>query len=543
MIISLYNCEADPHRVDKSDYLTLLYTLEGTFREDINIGAPSVVIELPENALYVADDDDDYVVDDDGDDIVIEEGLPIFNYAFIPLFHRYYFVRDIVALTSAKVSIRLYRVSLACDVLMSFKDELKLLTGMIERNEFLYDPAIKDIAHPYKDSVSQEGSFLISDLLFNVSDEADNKPCIALSVYQERYNGRWLFETLKQGEEALYDLFGRKVEGIGNYTKIDGIYSRTASPNNAVVTYILTWDEYFEYMRGIGENQKSFIKSVIAFPFNLDECANISRYWIRGWAGSEGVTGSHLRYSKTGEFSKYVKLGTYQFSEYKYEYDNPLSTWYIYVPFMGRREFDYASFAGKIVDIYLSFSLGDGSATVYMISQGSGQHIESFDFNIGNRIGIDSSNAQEIMNNQISMALNGAVGTLANLTTMVAGAFLHNPFMIAGGVAGETKLVSGMIEQSLNNLPQGRVSEQSSSMAMTSSMHIYIERIYKKDGLTTTEEREKYAHLYGLPLNKPYKLSDLTGFTKVADIHLEGLKCTSPEREAIYSALRTGVIL
>lgn len=541
MIISLYNCKADSHVLNKSSYLTLLNTLEGVMREDTEIVAPSIIVELAENTMYVVDDDDDYMVDEDDYDIVIEEGLPIFNYAYIPLFHRYYFVTSIVALSSGKVATRLFRINLNCDVLMSFKDDLLSLTGMIERNEFTYDPAIKDLAHPYKDSLSRQTHFLEGDIIFDVSEVVNNKPCIALSVFQERYNGSWLFDTLRQGEEALYDLLGRKVEGIGDYTNIDGIYSRNASPTNAVVTYILSWDEYFDFMRSIGESQKSFIKSVIAFPCNLDECANISNYWIRGWAGSSGVTSAHLSYSKTGEFSKYIKLGSYQFSTYDYERDSPLSTWYLYVPFMGRREIDYPSFAGKIVDIYLSFSLGDGSATIYIIAR-SNRHIQTFDFTLGHRVGIDSSNAQEIKNNQIAMALNGAVGTLANLTTMVAGAFLHNPFMIAGGVTGETKLVSGMIEQSLNNLPQGRVSQQSSSMAMTSPMTIYIERVFKEDGLSI-DDRATYAHIYGLPLNKPYKLDNLRGFTKIADIHLEGLTCTTGEKDTIYNFLKAGVIL
>ena len=543
MIVYLYDCTCDNHRVDKSAYLTQLLTLNGSMREEQDISNPSIVLELPISSEGVVTNDLEDVVTEDEDEVIVNpDSIPVFNYVFIPSLRRYYFVTAMSALPSAKGLNRLFRVSLRCDVLMSFKNDFMDLVAMVERNEFKYDPGVKDIAHPYTDKIERDRNYLNGETEFNISNEDDFIPCIVISAFQIKLDGAWLADTLSQGTEALYDLLGRKVDGIGDGTNIDGIYSRTASPSSAVVTYILNYDEYFEFARNLGEDQKSFIKSVIAFPLDLSRCANISSYWIAGWAGSEPTSLRHLKYSKTGEYSKYVYLGEYTFPEYSYEYDSPISIWNIYVPFMGKRELDYASYAGQKVEFYFSFSLADGSATLYMIGNDN-KLIESCDFTLGHRVGVDSSNAQEIRNNQISMALNGVVGTLANVTTMIAGAVGHNPFMVAGGIAGETKLATNLIEKGLNNLPQGRITQQPASMAMTSPMTAYIERVHKEDVLTSALLKEEYAHIYGLPLNKPYRLSNLTGFTKVLDIHLEGLKCTAPERESIYNALRSGVIL
>lgn len=65
--------------------------------------------------------------------------LLFFNYCKIPLYNRFYFIEKVEKIITNK-----YRLFLKCDVLMSFKDEIKANTETVTRNENLYNAYISD---------------------------------------------------------------------------------------------------------------------------------------------------------------------------------------------------------------------------------------------------------------------------------------------------------------------------------------------------------------------------------------------------------------
>lgn len=54
---------------------------------------------------------------------------------------------------------------------------------------------------------------------------------------------------------------------------------------------------------------------------------------------------------------------------------------------------------------------------------------------------------------------------------------------------------------------------------------------------------DNYGHYYGYPCNMTLKLSDLSGFTKVKDCHLDGFSCTKTEMDEIETLLKQGIII
>lgn len=98
MDIILYVNTSEKNRIGKT--LTNTLTFSGTLRGETSVTAPVIMLE--------ADD------------------LTDFNYAYIPEFKRYYFISDVTSVRSG-----LWRVSLAVDVLESFKDEIKQLTVIL----------------------------------------------------------------------------------------------------------------------------------------------------------------------------------------------------------------------------------------------------------------------------------------------------------------------------------------------------------------------------------------------------------------------------
>lgn len=111
--INLYRSTAEPNRVDKTEYLSSYGTLSGTLRNECSIIRPSITFRY--------------------------DGVPLFNYVYIAPFRRWYFV---TAMTS--VSNDIWRMDLNCDVLHSFKDEIRALWAIIARQEYEYSLMVND---------------------------------------------------------------------------------------------------------------------------------------------------------------------------------------------------------------------------------------------------------------------------------------------------------------------------------------------------------------------------------------------------------------
>lgn len=61
------------------------------------------------------------------------------NYCYIARYNRYYFVDKIVAVNNG-----LWELSCRCDVLMSYKNQIRALTGTLERSETTYNGYLND---------------------------------------------------------------------------------------------------------------------------------------------------------------------------------------------------------------------------------------------------------------------------------------------------------------------------------------------------------------------------------------------------------------
>lgn len=111
--IQFYKNSAEPNRVDKSGFLTLTNTINGTLRDECSLTDVSINIEL--------------------------NSVPTFNYAYIPSFNRYYFVTDITSIRND-----LWEISMSVDALMTYKNGILNCTGFIDRNENINNANIID---------------------------------------------------------------------------------------------------------------------------------------------------------------------------------------------------------------------------------------------------------------------------------------------------------------------------------------------------------------------------------------------------------------
>ena len=111
MNITLYKNTSEKNKVGKT--LTSASGHVGTLREGCEVVNPSIILE--------------------GDN------LSDFNYMFIPEFHRYYFITGI---TSVKKG--LWQIDGHCDVLESYKEQIKAQKAVVERQENEYNLYLND---------------------------------------------------------------------------------------------------------------------------------------------------------------------------------------------------------------------------------------------------------------------------------------------------------------------------------------------------------------------------------------------------------------
>lgn len=142
MQVNLYSTSSENNRVDKQ--LTNIATLSGTLREQCSIITPTITIQGDISQLSKA------------------------NYCYIPEFSRYYYINNIIILNNS-----LCRIECSVDVLMTYKSQIRSLSGVIERQEneynlYLEDGAFKTQARDniltkgFPTGFSNDGSFILA---------------------------------------------------------------------------------------------------------------------------------------------------------------------------------------------------------------------------------------------------------------------------------------------------------------------------------------------------------------------------------------------
>ena len=150
--IHTYKSSAEQNRVDKTNFLTADMIISGVLREASSLIHPSITFT--------------------------SDIIPTFNYVYIPIFNRYYYVTDITSIKN-----KLWQMSLTVDVLMTYKEALLACTGYIDRNENEYNGLIPDgMISLQKGEIIEtnfvtnevftesEGTYILQGLLVSVGD-------------------------------------------------------------------------------------------------------------------------------------------------------------------------------------------------------------------------------------------------------------------------------------------------------------------------------------------------------------------------------------
>ena len=131
------------------------------------------------------------------------------------------------------------------------------------------------------------------------------------------------------------------------------------------------------------------------------------------------------------------------------------------------------------------------------------------------------------------------MGLSLGLIGGAVGLFSGNPIAISGGVISAGKSITSFINNNNTNYntASGNYSTANGGLFGKSTPHIRITRSKPNN------YNNDYFKLYGRPLNKVVKLSTLSGFTQIDDIHLENIKAFQNEKDELYDLLKSGIIL
>ena len=225
-----------------------------------------------------------------------------------------------------------------------------------------------------------------------------------------------------------------------------------------------------------------------------------------------------------------VSCGTIQADEFwgsALDY-SPYTKIHIYLPYIGMREINADEIMGKTIGVTYHLDLLSGACTAFVTANGS--VLYQFNGQCSINIPMAASNFTEMIHSAIT-----AIGAVATTVSPGSAAAATGGAMIAGAV----QMGANAANAAMGSKPTFQHSGQmggSGGMLAVQTPYLIIERPRQcmPANMQTFE---------GFPSNINYKLFDLSGYTVVDSIHLDGIPATDSELSEILSLLKGGVIL
>lgn len=199
----------------------------------------------------------------------------------------------------------------------------------------------------------------------------------------------------------------------------------------------------------------------------------------------------------------------------------------MWVPFVGMVDVDPSLvwYTQPKLRYQVDFTTGESVWVIYTGSESDAVILNSGTVTLGINMPIGQNNAS-------SAALNGFMSTVGSVLALAATKGASAIGTVGAAVGGASALMNaGKVTGSAGTC-SGGIGDLYSDRVFT----CIIER-------RETRYPENIAHTYGLPSMKTRQISTLSGYTKVAEVHPEGIPCTNAELEEIESLLKTGVLL
>ena len=305
-------------------------------------------------------------------------------------------------------------------------------------------------------------------------------------------------------------------------------------------------------------SQSQYINSLRWYPFDLSNFMTVaseeSNLTLGGHEAKWGGTVTYNTKCKlvdSDSVLRAVLVGVIDVDSYYGDFLDyePYTTGQIYLPYLGFYALPLKDCMGKRLYVYYAVDFDTGMATAYVEVDDDYTVNDRVILTASGKIGIDipigQTNANEIaksnFENSVKIVASGLAiggGVYAN---RMAGKSVAGGLIAMKGV--ETAMSSGVNFVTSQQQHYSRGSMSGGRDMICSPTNIYIV-LYRPKSIYDGNELLSYAKLKGRPCGNVYTLSELTGFTTVNEVHLEGFNhALSSELEEIESLLHQGVIL
>ena len=318
---------------------------------------------------------------------------------------------------------------------------------------------------------------------------------------------------------------------IGNASYYTYVLDRSGL--NIFCTELITGD-FINGVTNIFPDPSQNIRSAHIYPFDIIKTFNltesksfirVANYTMRE-AGYNAVCNGPVKILDVGEI--FVERTYKNFLDYP-----PYTEYQIWLPYIGSVDLN-ADVVGHTLKIQYAIDIASGNTTAYIIDMSNtGEIYMQRSGTIGISIPIAGYNSVDYNRQKNNMIFSAA----ASGATAIAGFASGN---VAMGIAGTTAMTAGIATSMLNlhkNTVQATQADTMTPFYDPQECFLVINRpsVYYPSG---------YAHQFGKPSNRIETLSTLNGYTKVADVHMEGFEgATQTEIDEIEMLLKTGVIL
>lgn len=524
MKIILYNNFSENNKVDKN--ISKIIELDGTLREASSLINPSILIELNPNTLNdcIVDDNKVYVMVNGIKitwDSFIYNYVLASNYVYIKEFNRYYFINDIISVRN-----NMWRINMYVDVLMSYKKQIKNLKAFVNRNEFTFDEYVKDdlISYYYDKEVIE------------YIPEKGNKVNTTFKVRKQvgEITTNYVISVINDQIWATGDYVNAPDESLPQVDcEITGQGVTSAN-------YCLTSLNATRLARALVEDDTlyGYIISLIAFPF-LIEYEGDSVSLRLGKTTLDGLEGVNC-YKMNPKLSQYYVIADFTITADDFKDYEPFTQYQIWIPYLSWVNVNADDILNNRIIVYYNVNYQTGSAQVTIYDVTNDKIIFTSNCQVGVKIGLSSTNAREVKDNENSNNIGLAVGLLTSALAVAGGAVSGNAVAVGGGLLTGGRTIANYIQnQNTNyNRASGNISSPLGGAYLSQEVKV------RKTKLKPKNYDSNYAKLYGKPLNKYMDLSSLTGFTILGEVHIEDIgSITSTEFAELYNILTTGFIL
>lgn len=543
MNITLYKSKSSMNTVDKGGAnLTPLLTVSGNFKNAQSILTPIVIIDTIDSLLLV-DDNGKVVLDDykrplltsrDASKEIIKA-----NYCYIDELERYYFISDIQVVNNDLIQLYLKE-----DVLYTYANQIKEHTAYISRNEFTNTPLIEDRNDQlfydkevsYKDTVEITGGEAVN-FAFNVSQLGTNNIIFSALSKQTDYRA------------GLVDV----PKDLPSFNSINEFYTTLLSVDRPLlIPYIA--GQYIAQLCLEKDSNKSYIKNMLICPFDVTNQTDTTKS-IPIYLGDNNISDMGASTDPTQKVgnvhpmkaltSDYLVVADFVVPDATSYLDyEPYCQYEIFVPFYGYVTLPINKVRGKRILLYyaLDWQKGTGMAFISMITGTENRVIWNSQVDPFIHVELSTTNNYENKVAKNGVVTSTVLGSLSAGISLVAGVATANPLAIAAGAMGLGKTIASSVQTSQGIIDRANVGFTDGMLSQYSNTKPYL-RITKMK-TTNTINKDNYAHLFGLPLYKSYKLKDLRGYTIISEINLDDLDTAkSSELVELYSLLKGGVYL